>query len=144
MLMLHTLRTPRSSRVAGLTTLLLALSASGCADRPSPPFDDRAPADRELVRLEVTSSQYLDTVIYVGVGGVWHRIGDVPGLGSARIEIPAAIGPLPGEFHVRAHGIGSASDADYVSGPIQVGSGDVIELRLASVLRMSSWSIRHR
>lgn len=115
---------------------------AGCTDRPSPAFEERGRAVREEVTLEVMSNQYLDVVVYMGEPGAWHRAGDVTGLGSATLRMPSIVGPLPGSYWIRAHGIGSPDGADYLAGPVNLGPGDVIELRLASVLRMSSWSLR--
>ena len=93
--------------------------------------------------IEVTSNQYLDVVVYVGSVGTWHRLGTVTGLSAGtRLTVPDAAGPLPGQYYLRVHAIGAPGDSDYYSGLINLGPGDVVALRVASVLRQSSWSIR--
>jgi hypothetical protein len=112
-------------------------------DRPAPPPFEGRGVDRGPAIVEVTSNQYLDVVIYIGWTGAWHRLGTVPGLAtSARLTVPAVAGPLPGRYTLRVHAIGASPGSDYYSGTINLGPGDVVDLRVASDLRLSSWSIK--
>lgn len=118
-----------------------ALVASACADRRTPDWTG-VRAEEELVSVSVTSHHFLDVVVYANRNGSWQRLGTVTGLGSASLDVPPGLVSPPGQFRLRVHPIGASERRDYVSEVIIANPGDVIELTVASNLRMSSWFLR--
>lgn len=137
-------RNGMARRVGRIWLVGVLLCMPACIDRPSPPLFQEGGAEGDAAAvIEVASSQYLDVVIYIGSLGAWHRLGTVTGLSVAtRLTVPDAVGPLPGQYYLRVHAIGAPGDTDYYSGLIDLGPGDVVALRVASMLRQSSWSIK--
>jgi hypothetical protein len=109
-----------------------------CAARAPSPF---AEATREEeIRVEVRNDNYLDVTVYVMRDGMSYRLGDVTGSSSATLEIPPSQVLAAMGVRLLVNPIGSRGA--YLSEPIMAGPGDTITLRVASVLRMSSWSMR--
>ncbi len=114
----------------------------GCADRHAPDWSAVPAAEDRGIGLQVTSSHFLDVVVYAGRDGSWHRLGTVTGVGSERFDVPEWLAAPPGRFRLRVHAIGAPDRADYVTETILVNPGDVIELAVAGVLPMSTWHVR--
>jgi hypothetical protein len=118
------------------------LVASACADRSQPDFRGR-PADAPPVVVSVRNQHFADVTVYISRGGAaWQRLGSVTGNTSTNLDIPSALTAPSGEYRLRVHAIGSPDATDYVSDRILADRGNVIELTIAAVLSMSSWSIR--
>lgn len=120
----------------GLASTVFVFGA--CAARAPSPFAEST--REEEIRVEVRNDNYLDVTVYVMRDGMSYRLGDVTGSSSATLEIPpsqvlAALG-----IRLLVNPIGSRGA--YLSEPIMANPGDTIALRVASVLRMSSWSVR--
>jgi hypothetical protein len=94
------------------------------------------------VRLSVQNLNYADIVVYGSRGGSWQRIGGVTGNTSQAFEVPSQLTDGSASLRLRVHAIGSPDAADYVTDPIFASYGSVVQLRVAPVLRMSSWSLR--
>ncbi|MEX2465532.1 MAG: hypothetical protein WD995_01395 [Gemmatimonadota bacterium] len=93
--------------------------------------------------VSVRNQHFSDVVVYISRGGAsWQRLGSVTGNTSTNLEIPSALTAPAGEYRFRVHAIGSPDATDYISDRILADRGSVIELTVAPVLRMSSWSIR--
>ncbi|MDZ7779825.1 MAG: hypothetical protein U5R14_07810 [Gemmatimonadota bacterium] len=113
----------------------------GCADRSTPDFEGR-PADAPPIVVRVQNQHFSDVRVHVSRNGQWRRLGNVTGNTSSSFEVPSALTSPAGHYQFRVHAIGMSDASDYVSDRIPANPGNVIELTVASVLRMSSWSIR--
>ncbi len=121
-----------------------AVGGSGCADRAAPDFPGVRGEREADLSVNVTNQNFLDVVVYVSRDATWHRLGTVTGVGSETLDLPRGLGSPPGEYRLRVHPIGAPDRYDYVTDVIIANPGDVIELTVASSLRMSSWYIRPR
>jgi len=125
-------------RLRRLSVASIALVLGACAGRAASPFAGRGPD--EGIRVEVRNDNYLDVTVYAMPDGVSYRLGDVTGSTSATLEIPPSL--VHGAMGVRLLVSPIGAREAYLSEPISAGPGDTIMLRVASVLRMSSWSVR--
>ena len=119
--------------------------ATACGGGRTLSFPDfrGSPAFRtETVLLDVQNRNYADVVVYGSRGGSWQRIGNVTGNTSEMFEVPDQLTDAAASLRFRVHAIGSTSASDFVTGPIFVSGNAIVELRVASVLRMSNWSVR--
>lgn len=127
-----------SSAAVAATALVTA-----CAGGDTPDFRGTGTSRDAPVVVEVENAHFNDVVVYASSDGAgWQRLGSVIGLSSGRLTIPTALHSGSGAYYLRVHAIGAADRYDYLSGAILANPGDVIELRVAGVLRMSSWSVR--
>jgi hypothetical protein len=94
------------------------------------------------ILLSVQNQNYADIVVYAARGGSWQRIGEVTGNGSETFEVPDQLTTTGASLRFRVHAIGASDATDFVTDRIFVSGGAIVELRVASVLRMSSWSVR--
>lgn len=127
-----------ASPVLVVTVLVVAWAGSGCARRSPSPFGGQR--SEEPIRLEIENGNYLDVTVYVMPDGASHRIGQVTGASSTTLVVPRSLVPASGRFRLLVSPIGSREA--YLSEDILAMPGDVVQLRVASVLRMSSWSVR--
>jgi hypothetical protein len=128
----------RTSSMLAFTVLV----NPGCADRSQPDFRGR-PSEAPPVVVSVRNQHFADVTVYISPGGaLWQRLGSVTGNTSTNLEIPSALTAPAGEYRIRVHAIGTPDATDYISDRILVDRGSVIELTVAPVLSMSSWSIR--
>lgn len=133
---------PLLPRVA-LAASLIAATACGSGGTYDVPNFRGSPAFRsEAIRLDVDNRNYADVVVYGSRGGSWQRIGDVTGNASETFEISDQLTEAAPSLRFRVHAIGSSGASDFVTDPIFVSGNAVVVLRVASVLRMSSWSVR--
>jgi len=140
-------RAPVRPLGGSLALLVLALLGGfGCAEKRSfPDFSGGARTmGREPVTVDAVNDNYHDVVVYVDRGAGWQRLGTVTGLCNVQLQIPSTLQSAESRYSLRVHAIGTADSEDYLSGTIFADPGDVIELSLASVLSMSSWSVRGR
>ncbi len=119
----------------GLGVALTALPA------PAPAQDARDPAvqvDRDTY-LEVHNHNWLDQRLYLVVNGARHPLGTVMSFRSEVLRMPRAINLASAQVQLVAHPIGS--NARYVTLPLTVADGDVIEWRLENNLNLSAVSV---
>jgi hypothetical protein len=131
---------PRATSRARIALAALVLTL-GCAKSVATP-DFRGRQSSGRIVLSVENQHFSDVVVYLSSGGSWQRLGEVTGAASKMLEIPSALTTPSARFSFRVHPIGGQDRDDYVTGAIYVDRGDVIELRIAGTLRMSSWWIR--
>lgn len=140
-------RAPIGPLIRPLALLVLALLGSfGCAEKRSFP-DFRGGArtmGREPVIVDVVNDNYHDAVVYIDRGSGWQRLGTVTGLCEVQLQIPSTLQSAQSRYFIRFHAIGTSDTEDYFSGAILADQGNVIELTLASVLSLSSWSVHGR
>jgi len=126
-------------RVLVMTVLAVA---SGCTERPSFPDFRGRPAQAPPVVVNVRNQNFADVTIHVSRDGAWQRLGGVTGNSTARLEIPSSQSAFGVQYRFRVHGIGMPDDSDFLTDFMYVDRGSVVELTVAPVLSMSSWSIR--
>jgi len=122
--------------------LVAAVFASGCTERPSFPDFRGRPALEPPVVVNVRNQNFADVTIHVSRDGAWQRLGGVTGNSTARLEIPSSQSAFGVQYRFRVHGIGMPDDSDFFTDFMYVDRGSVVELIVAPVLSMSSWSIR--
>jgi hypothetical protein len=140
-------RHPRPGRIAVRATLatlaVLALAAGACARGvETPDFRGTRASEAAPVQVDVRNLNYADVTIHASRDGAWHRIGQVTGNSNEMLEVPEGVGSPAGYLRLRVHAIGSPDATDFVTDGIMASRGDIVELRVAPVLRMSSWSVR--
>lgn len=115
--------------------LALGLMAVGTGCSRGNKVDDGLGFEREPIPIHVKNENFLDMNIAVVAGGVSRRLGQVTGNSSADFKIAWAVanGQL---ISIMATPIGGRDR--YVSAGLSVGSGQMIEVHLGSVLRQSS------
>ncbi len=119
----------------GLALLLVAtLHASACSGRRL-----AAPAPDGRITVEVRNQHYLDVVVLGLLDGSATRLGTETGLMDGAFDVPAHV-VVVGHVRLLVDPVGSAEA--YLTDPIPVFPGDVVELRVASSIGMSSWSVR--
>lgn len=121
---------------------LVLFPGMGCAERATPEFRGEQAAEREAIVVSVRNQNYADVTVHVTRDGAWRRLGQVTGNSTAQLQIPESMASAGFQFRFRVHAIGSPDAADFVTERIGADRGDVIELTVAPVLRMSNWSIR--
>jgi hypothetical protein len=123
--------------------LIALLGATACADRSAgyPNFRG-TPAASPVVTVQIRSQNYADLTVYATRDGSWQRLGSVTGNTTLRMEVPTSLASSGGLLRFRVHAIGQPDATDYVTERISAGPGDVIEITVAPVLRMSTWTIR--
>ena len=115
---------------------ILAFVATLVSCAAGPGTERVGPSD---VRLEVDNQNYLDVVVFGLQDHTTTRIGSVTGLSSATFTIPHRLLVL-GRVRLLVDPVGSP--VAYLTDEVMVNPGDILELRVASVIRMSSWSVR--
>ena len=119
---------------ARATVLAFVAMLVSCASAP-----DTGRVGPQDIRLEVDNGNYLDVVVFGLQDHTTTRIGSVTGLSSATFLIPDRLLVL-GRIRILVDPVGSP--VAYLTDEIMVNPGDVVELYVAGVIRMSSWSVR--
>ncbi len=120
-----------------LVGCMAAATLLGC----SRAMESADPADSAPPYLTVVNDQWLDVAIYGVRGTSRFRLGTAPALGQVKLRLPAGLMP-DGTVQLLADPIGSSTT--YLSDPIVVGTGQHVELRLASQISMSSFAVWNR
>jgi hypothetical protein len=127
----------RTARRCGRTAALVALVVlSACAKKTGP--DLEPDPTREPIPLHVKNENFLDMNVFVVVGGMSRRLGTVTGNGSVDLEIPYSL-TYGQPFSLRAQPIGGSGAG--ISGILNVGYGQMVEFKIASILRQSAASV---
>jgi hypothetical protein len=121
--------------IAGLAGLMI--DAAACATH----HPSAAAPPPEPVEVTVNNSNYLDVDVFAVRGTSRARIGSVTGLSSATLLVPVHLA-ADGNVQLLVDPIGS--NATYLTDRIAVSPGQQIELTVAPVLRMSSYSVHSK
>jgi len=97
-----------------------------------------AAAPLEPVEVIVNNSNYLDVDVFAVRGSSRSRVGSVTGLSTATLHVPAQLVP-DGHLQLLVDPVGS--DATYLTDRIAVSQGQVVELTVTAVIRMSSYAV---
>jgi len=112
----------------------LTIEAAACASHHA----NAAAAPPERMVVVVNNSNYLDVDVFAVRGTTRSRVGSVTGLSSATFRVPTHFAP-DGSLQLLVDPIGS--NATYVTDKIAVGPGQHLEITVAAILRMSSYSV---
>ncbi|MGH7617804.1 MAG: hypothetical protein ACREPM_11290 [Gemmatimonadaceae bacterium] len=123
------------ARLAVLAVALLVACAHNTQSNME--ADDDPP--REPIRVHVRNENFLDMNIAVVSSGVARRLGQVPGnsVGDFTVEFNLANGQ---SISISATPIGGSGR--YQSPGLSLGSGQLVDVRIASTLRQSSTVVR--
>lgn len=126
-----------ASRSARIGALMLALAATASCAHKNSPNEEPAPMP-EPITVSVRNENFLDMNVAVVANGVSRRLGSVSGNGTATFTVNwnVANGNL---IAITATPIGGRGQAS--TGQVSVNPGQVIEFRVASVLRQSAVSV---
>lgn len=128
-----------STRNRGLLALTAAvLLAGGCAHGNTARGDAKG-TDAETV-LQVTNNNWSDMNVYVVRGAMRQRLGTVGSLTTSKFKLPRYIFTSPDPVQLVADPIGGARP--YMSPPLLVNPGAVVEWRLENNVNLSSAFIR--
>ena len=130
-----------SNRQKPTVATILLLALTGCASGGQQ-AEFEAPDFNEPLIVQVHNDNYLDVVVYAMPDGQSVRLGDVTGSSSRELEIPRSVDPWSRALRLLVSPIGSPEA--YLSETIVASPGDVIILRVSSVVGMSSWSLQRR
>lgn len=126
-----------------LGALLASTAVGGCASGMA--SDEGAmygvaPAASERTALVIENNNWQDMVVYLLKDGMRHRLGNVQSLASGRFRLtPSMIGGS-GSLRIVADPIGSTRA--WVSEPIHIQPGDVVQFKLENNISLSSYLIR--
>jgi len=126
----------RKSELAGVAAA--ALLAFGCVHRNTATVD-AGNRDAEAM-VHVANNNWSDMNVYVVRGSMRQRLGTVSSLGTGRFRLPRHIFTSPEPMRLLADPIGGAQP--YMSPPLLVNPGQVVEWRLENNVQLSSAFIR--
>lgn len=132
-------RIPKSMLLATAMALAVTACASATGRTGDRASTGRTPARREAVTLNVTNHNVNDIDVYALVGAISQHVAMVPSTESKRVKLPSDA-DLTGGVRLVVNPIGTS--IAYFSGKILVGSGNTINLVVASPLDRSYWSVR--
>ena len=110
------------------------MSHATSSDEPLPPAGD----DRPTVLVQ--NSNWSDMVVYAERDGFRRRLGMVTSMNSDRFRLPRGMDIGAGGVQLIAEPI--AASGRFNTGPINIGPGQAIQLRIENQLAISNWSIR--
>ena len=116
----------------------LSLAIAAACSHLGPPIDETDPRF-DPIAIHVRNENFLDMRILVVVGGSSRRIGQVSGNGTADFSLSWTTGNGSG-IVLQAVPIGGGSSVTMPA--LNVGPGQLIDFRIASLIRQSSVSVR--
>ena len=122
--------------IAAIAVLACAAALESCLLRKSEP-EDAEPAPETL--LSVENRHWSDVTVYVLRGNARVRMGTVTSMNTVRFVFPAVLVGHVTDIRLMADPVGNEP---YVSEPVTVGPGDLVEFRLANNLTHSSIWVR--
>ena len=126
----------RSLATAAAIMLFTTACATGSARSASP---DNESGERESVTLRVTNNNWSHAVVWAVYGGNRWRLGDVPSLRQASLDVPHSVLTGRGTVQVLISLIGSREF--FATDEVNVYPGEVIDLRVENQLPTSFWSV---
>lgn len=121
-------------RSIACVALVASVVTGGCRTKPG---DEAEPAF-DPIPVHVTNQNFLDMNVFAVVGGVARRLGTVNGNSAADFVIPPSVSNGQ-SIVVTAVPIGGSGTAS--SGQLNVGSGQMIDFRIAPLLRQSTATV---
>jgi hypothetical protein len=128
---------PRSRRAFARVALLTFLFLGACFLRAKP--GEVVEPRPDPIPVQIRNENFLDMNIYAYVGGSSRRLGTVTGNSTASFSIPWQFSSGQ-SITIVATPIGGSGQAS--SGALSVSTGQMIDFRIAPLLRQSSASIR--
>jgi hypothetical protein len=127
-----------SLRTVAYTAAFAAmLGAAGCAPGLNAAFGGGDLDPLGDTTLNVFNNNWSDMTIYVERSGVRSRIGRVSGMSQETFKVPPAL--TGGDVRIVARPLGAGDS--YVSQPLLMQNGRLVELRLENNLRLSNFAI---
>lgn len=124
----------------GIALALLAVLTACVGGRGGGPEAERTRAGAETVSVEVTNYNWRDMHVYVLAAGQRFSLGIVATQRSEMYELPPGVLAADRELVLMADPVGSS--LAYLSEPILVQAGDVVEWRLQNRLPQSGIFVR--
>jgi hypothetical protein len=132
------LRRERLSRRAKRMTIAMFVALVSCS-HPNQEYDPELDFRPEPIAVHVKNENFLDMTVGVVVGGVIRRLGQVTGNGSANFTIAWSVANGT-TIAITAVPIGQ--NARFTSTGLSVAPGQMIDVRIAPVLRQSDAIVR--
>ena|SRR5712664_3671477 len=128
---------------SAVVTLLVGISAPGCArhqsePEPTPQSAAVEPSFDDLV-LEVENHNWSDIVVYISHDGVVSRFAQITAGTSRSFPIPPHLVGSTGILRLSVHRIGGTDN--YASDPVSVRTGSTVRLTVESRLPRSSVAV---
>lgn len=117
---------------------ILCAFALGCAGQDGTATAGQPAADA-AVAVSVQNDNWQDITVYALVSGTQHRLGTVSTSQVSEFVLPRSLA-FASDLRIMLDPIGRAGR--FVSGRLAVNPGDVIEIRVANTLSMSSVTVR--
>lgn len=133
----HHRHAARRARARLVVLALLVLGA--CVHHQPGEMDMEDEPEHEPIHVHVRNENFLDMNVAVIAGGIARRLGQVSGNGVGDFTIAYSVANGQ-SISVRATPIGA--NMAYTSQTLNVGSGQLIDVRLAATLRQSSTVVR--
>lgn len=117
-----------------LRVAAIALIGAAACFHNNPQTEEEIDARPEPIPVHVINENYLDMNVYYVANSVTRRLGTVNGNGTADFSINWTYASTSS---IVLMGVPIGGSGRAVSGPLNVGSGQMISFRIASVLRQS-------
>ena len=130
--------------IMALALVLLTLPAglagqSGRSAGATPPRDTHAVAPPSRIQVHVKNDGWLDISVYAVVSGSPSYLGRVTGLSEGTFYVPDDW-QATGDVRLLADPLGGFGH--YLTEPLRLSPGDMVDLRVADDLRFSTYSLR--
>lgn len=122
--------------IALITVLACAVALESCLLRKSETDEEGPPPETEL---SVENRHWSDVTVYVLRGNARVRMGTVTSMNTVRFVFPAVLVGQVTDIRLMADPVGNEP---YISEPVTIGPGDLVEFRLANNLTHSSIWVR--
>ena len=131
-------RRKRLSRRAGRMTSAMLVLVASCS-HPNQEYDPEFDARPEPIAVHVKNENFLDMTVGVVAGGVIRRLGQVTGNGSAKFTIAWSVA---NGTTIALTAVPIGQNARFTSTGLSVAPGQMIDFRIAPVLRQSDAIVR--
>ncbi|HEX7120502.1 MAG TPA: hypothetical protein VF212_17045 [Longimicrobiales bacterium] len=128
----------RRRRAARLAILGALVAAGACGGGRVDGGDGALPAPRGAITVAAENNHWNDVTVYAVRDGTRFRLGTVTAMNRGSFTVPAAAAAA-GEVRLLLDPIGGSA---YLTEPVLVRPGQVIELSIENHLPLSSWSVR--
>jgi hypothetical protein len=129
-----------AARISAFASMMIL--ATGCASGSGSEWtsnDAPLPAYAQGMTVQVQNHNWSDMVVYAVRYTSRVRLGMVTSMNSRKFKVPNSVAVSTGGLELVAEAIGSQEQ--FVTGPINVQSGQLVELKLQNQLPISTWSV---
>jgi hypothetical protein len=132
------LRRERLSRLTGRTAIAAFVVLASCS-HPKEDYDPELDPRPQPIPVHVKNENFADMTVAVVAGGVSRRLGQVTGNGSANFTISWSV--VNGAT-IALTAVPIGQNTRYTSVGLSVGPGQMIDFRIAPLLRQSDVIVR--